>query len=159
MYARLLVPLDGSDQSEAIFPHIVELAVRLGSQVVLLRVVKSLSRAQRETRPTMLAGTSPTMVDMGLETAQGMSSSEHDAARAYLARAGAQLRERGVTVNTMVVEGDAARAIVEYAGAHGIDLIAMSSHRRGRLTRRVRYSVADEVLRSATCPLLLLPAE
>ncbi len=41
MYARVLVPLDGSAQGEAILSHIAELASRLGSEVVLLRVVKS----------------------------------------------------------------------------------------------------------------------
>jgi len=37
-YARVLVPLDGSARGEAIVPQIEELATRLGSEVLLLRV-------------------------------------------------------------------------------------------------------------------------
>lgn len=158
MYAKVLVPLDGSAQGEAILPHIAELASRLGSEVVLLRVVKSASRAQRETRPTMVAGTSPTMVDVGLETAQGITNSEHDAARSHLARAAAVLRERGITVRSAVAEGDEAGAIAQYAKQHSIDLIVLTGHRRGGLSRFIRGSFAEEVSRSAACPILLLPA-
>ncbi len=158
MYAKVLVPLDGSARGESILPHIAELASRLGSEVVLLRVVKSASRAQRETRPTMVAGTSPTMVDIGFETAQGMTSSEHDAARAYMARAAAVLRERGITVRSAVAEGGEAGAIAQYAKQHGIDLIVLTGHRRGGLSRFIRGSFAEELSRSAACPILLLPA-
>lgn len=159
MYAKVLVPLDGTDQSKAVLPHVTELAAGLGSEVILLRPVKGLSQAQRETRPTMVAGTSPTMVDLAHETAAGMRSSERDAAAAYLEHASTGLRERGIRVRSIVVEGGEVSAIVEYARAEGVDLIAMRSRRRGRLARHLLGSVTDKVLRSSPCPLLLLPIE
>ena len=38
MYKKILVPLDGSELSEAILPHVSQLAACCGAEVVLLRV-------------------------------------------------------------------------------------------------------------------------
>lgn len=99
------------------------------------------------------------MAEVGLETARDLTSSEHEAADAYLSTAGSRFEDQGIPVESAVTEGDAARAIVEYATGHGVGLIAMANHRRSGLGRLVAGSVADEVLRSAPCPLLLVRAE
>lgn len=156
MYEELLIPLDGTEEGEAVLPHAAELAAKLGARVTLLRAIKPLARAQRETMPTMLPGASPTAVDMGMETAREMTGAEHDAAERYLEGIGADLRARGIDVRSAVAQGAPAPVIAEYAAANGVDLIAMSSRRRGGLTRALVGSVADEVLRHAGCPLLLL---
>lgn len=54
-----------------------------------------------------------------------------------------------------VGEGDEASAIAEYARQQGIDLIAMTGRRHRGLSRPIRGGVAEELLRSAPCPLLL----
>jgi len=38
MYKRMLVPLDGSELAEVVFPYAKELAGRLGLDVILLHV-------------------------------------------------------------------------------------------------------------------------
>jgi nucleotide-binding universal stress UspA family protein len=47
-----------------------------------------------------------------------------------------------------------ADAIVEYAGAHGIDLIVMGTHGRGAMAQILVGSVAERVVRTAPCPVL-----
>lgn len=49
-----------------------------------------------------------------------------------------------------------ASAILESAQQLEADLIAMTTHGRGGLGRLVLGSVADEVVRHAVCPLLLV---
>lgn len=48
--------------------------------------------------------------------------------------------------------------INEYAKTEKFDLIVMSSHGYGLLQRIVLGSVAERVLRSATCPVLVIPS-
>ena len=49
-------------------------------------------------------------------------------------------------------------AITDYARAEHIDLIVMSTHGRGGISRWVYGSVAEKVLQAAPCPVLLIRA-
>jgi nucleotide-binding universal stress UspA family protein len=62
------------------------------------------------------------------------------------------------SADVAVVEGEPADAILENAAAWGANIIIMSTHGRTGLTRLLVGSVADEVARHATCPVLLVPA-
>jgi nucleotide-binding universal stress UspA family protein len=53
-------------------------------------------------------------------------------------------------------EGTAAEMILEHARRMKTDLIALTTHGRSGLGRVVFGSVADEVLRKAPCPVLLV---
>ena len=141
MYERLLVCLDGSDFAEQILPYLIELASRLGSKMVLLRVVTE--------TPVVSAG-DPRVVVEGLE----MVSKSKQEAETYLESIAAPLRARGLGVECAVVEGPAGETIVRYSEANGMDLVALSTHGRGGLGRAVFGSVADYVLRHSTVPFL-----
>jgi len=60
-------------------------------------------------------------------------------------------------VVTAVVPGRPAHEIVGYAETHGADLIVMGTHGYGTVRRFLLGSVADQVLRQATCPVLVVP--
>ena len=57
-----------------------------------------------------------------------------------------------------VVGGSPGNAIVEYAKEHGGDLIVMGSHGHTNLRHLLMGSVAEHVLRHATCPILMVNA-
>ena len=52
--------------------------------------------------------------------------------------------------------GTPAEEIVRYAGARDVDLIVMGTHGRSGLAHAVMGSVAEQVVRSAPCPVLLV---
>jgi nucleotide-binding universal stress UspA family protein len=54
--------------------------------------------------------------------------------------------------------GSPATAIVEMAGRENAELIVMASHGRTGLTRLLMGSVAEEVVRKAQCPVLVVKA-
>jgi universal stress protein E len=57
-----------------------------------------------------------------------------------------------------VVEfGDPGRAIVEFARAHGTDLVVLSTRGAGAVRRAVLGSVTGSVIRGAPCPVLVVP--
>lgn len=56
----------------------------------------------------------------------------------------------------LVAEGQAAPTIVEKARARGADLIVLSTHGRTGLKRLWLGSTAEQVVRHATCPVLVV---
>ena len=59
-------------------------------------------------------------------------------------------------VETVVVEGQPAAEIVRVADERAIDLIVLGSHGRGGISRAILGSVADRVMRTARCPVLIV---
>lgn len=63
---------------------------------------------------------------------------------------------KGVTVKRFVLSGSAGHEISDHARRHGADLIVMATHGRGAVARFFLGSIADKVLHSAPCPVLVL---
>jgi nucleotide-binding universal stress UspA family protein len=74
----------------------------------------------------------------------------------------AALRERAeaqnVLVRVRVQHGDIARVILLHARAQAPDLIVLGSHEPVGLARLRFRSIADRVVKGASCPVLLIPA-
>jgi nucleotide-binding universal stress UspA family protein len=98
------------------------------------------------------APVAPDLVEEAIEA-------DSEDAEAYLQRTAAKLKEQNLTVTWEVTQGDAASAIVNAARQNGCDLIVMATHGHSGLRRLVLGSVADQVLRDAHVPLLLVRPE
>jgi nucleotide-binding universal stress UspA family protein len=70
---------------------------------------------------------------------------------------GTQVKAAGVDRLTTKLEGRAADEIVAYANRVSGDLIVMGTHGRTGIRRVLLGSVAEQVLRQARCPLLVVP--
>lgn len=74
-----------------------------------------------------------------------------------LARAAQSLGE-GLRVESALLNGRAARGILEYARDKRIDLIVLGTHGRTGISHAILGSVAETVVRLARCPVLTVPA-
>ena len=79
-----------------------------------------------------------------------------EASRRFLDFTRRQHASDGVAIETLVREGPVAEAIVRAAEQEQIDVIVMATHGRSGLQRAVYGSVAEQVLRSSTKPVLLV---
>ena len=153
IYQHILVPLDGTPEAEAVLPHVIALASRLGSRVTLVEVVTPpevvLSQAAAGADDNALLGIDPVAV----------ADAERKEAETYLQRSARKLRASGISVSAKHPEGTPAEGIFDVATAIDADLIAMATHARGLLARLFLGSVADDVLRKAPCPVLLVRAD
>jgi len=143
MFERLLVPLDGSEQAEATLPYAEELAARIGSEVVLLQVGEPERECSGTERQSYLA-----YLDRLARTVRRMA--------AVRAARNSHPERREVRVQTVVLQGNPAERITEYAAGNAIGLIVMAAHGRSGLTRWAVGSVADKVLRAARIPIALI---
>jgi nucleotide-binding universal stress UspA family protein len=71
-----------------------------------------------------------------------------------------QLKDVGtdVKMRKIVDAGQPYGAIVDCAENERIDLIVMSTHGRGGLSRMLIGSVTDKILRGSPCPVLVVPS-
>jgi nucleotide-binding universal stress UspA family protein len=69
-----------------------------------------------------------------------------------------QVLDAGVRVEHRLVEGDPATEILRVAAETGCDTIVMGTHGRTGLERLLLGSVAERVVRRATCPVVTVKA-
>ncbi len=145
MYKKILVPLDGSELSESVLSHVVAIATSCKvPEVVLTRVRDPLDKSVRDA--------------LDVDIASKLDKAYHDEADNYLKQIAADLIEKGVAAKTVVLSGNPAEEIINYAQGGGVDLIIMSTHGRSGVSRWVFGSVADKVIRHSEVPILIRPA-
>jgi len=147
MFQHIVVPLDGSALAEQALPTAARLARSAGGWVMLLRVVK---------QPVEYAGGATFMIYTPLDTLERLMKEEEAEARHYLEGVAASPVLEGVPTRLEVRTGLATPMIVSVTESPKIDLIVMSSHGRTGLARWVLGSVAHNVVRSSSVPVLLL---
>lgn len=144
MYKKILVPLDGTTNSEAILPQVRSLAQQCGATVLLLEVLESL--------PPHAASVAPEIINAGL-------SQRIAEVRQYVHGIEAQMQAEGYSAQAVVRYGTVVETILAVAEESGADLIAMASRGYTGLKRLIYGSVAGEVLHRSKTPLLVLHAE
>jgi len=148
MYSKVVIPLDGSELAEGVLPHVVEVIRDRASRVYLLSVAP------------LAKGMSPTPMDMSASstTMQVEQKRVEQELMAYLQKVAERLQPVAVDTQVNVRFGRQADEILVFVNDVDADLIAMSTHGRSGIGRWVFGSVAERVLRGATCPLLLVRA-
>lgn len=155
MYARIMVPLDGTTLAEAILPHAGELARRFDATIVLFRATTSFAEAVRETTPPepLAAGA------LAADVAERIVAAGEEAAQAYLARMQQALTGQGLRVESVIAEGDPTAALTQAVKEQRIELLAMVTHGRSAFGRLFKGSVAADVLQDIDVPVLLVRAK
>jgi nucleotide-binding universal stress UspA family protein len=77
-------------------------------------------------------------------------------ARQQLPHVARRFVPKSVRVTSLVAHGRAADVIVETAEEKGADLIVLSTHGHTGLDRLMMGSVAEQVVRSAKCPVFVV---
>ncbi len=136
MFDRLLVPVDGSEESARALGQGAALARAIGASLHVLTVldVRDLATAA-DVEPEMEAAAS-----MLEETLAGVETDDID-------------------TTTVVERGVPGEVIREYAAGHDVDLIVMGTHGRTGVRRFVLGSVTETVCRLADLPVLVVHVE
>ena len=148
MYQRILVPVDGSPTSERGLAEAIRLARSGGGQLRLIHVVDELAYA------------------LGTAGSFGGGSADlftllREAGQAILEKARATVVAEGVAVDTVLEDTFAGRLcdqVAAQAKSWPADLIVIGTHGRRGVGRMVLGSDAEQILRLAPVPVLLVRA-
>lgn len=150
---KAVVALDGSPLAEQILePAVTVAGLMPGASLMLMRAIHTVvpvawtpdvPEGEREARQLM-------------QQVQSMQAKLTGEAGSYLEAVAAKIRERGLTVQTeVIVEDQAAAAILREAEKTKAGLIAVATHARSGLSRMILGSIADKVIRGAHVPVLV----
>jgi nucleotide-binding universal stress UspA family protein len=144
IFGKIIVTLDGSKESEAVIPHIEELAGGVEAKIVLLHVIEPSYR----------------FYAAGGFKYQGYSEKKKKSMKAfydnYLQGIATSLGRRGIDAKHQVKFGEVAEVIIDFADKTGADFIAMTTHGRSGIKRWALGSTADKVLQTGNTSLFLV---
>jgi nucleotide-binding universal stress UspA family protein len=137
----VLCPVDRSEISHRAFAYAVAIARRFGARLNVLEVIDW-------TLPPVAGDTSVLM-----EMPPDLQASTLEALQHLVAPA----RDAGIATEIAVTSGSVIRQILDRATAVEADMIVVGTHGRGGFERMALGSVAEKVVRKATCPVLTVP--
>ena len=153
MFNRILVPLDGSTLAERAIPHAEQFARIFGASIILLQVLEPTSYHEN-----------PKAVD---PLSWQIRKAE---AELYMQGIAARIREnlgenpligseeKKSRVDYSIREGKTAENIVNFAHTEAIDLLVISTHGSGGLSRWNISSVTQKVINLIYLPVLIVRA-
>lgn len=171
MALQLLIPLDGTEFSRQILPHIRRLFAPSHYHIHLLHVAEPPRPNYDPLAHPAVLGANSTFyaftVEDGMERAQSEARQHpmytHDELEGYREALEQDLEtelslfeEGGYHVTASVHFGEPAKEIAEFAEHGAVDMIAMATHGRTGLGRFLKGSVAQGVLQRTNKPVLLL---
>ncbi|RRJ28708.1 universal stress protein [Halocatena pleomorpha] len=144
MYDTILIPTDGSDAANAAAKHAIAIAIRFDATLHVLSVI--------DTRSVGI--TTPTELDV--EQLRAAYRTENEAAIEKVVEKATNANQPTTTVIQLGVPD---RTITDYVTEHDIDLVVMGTHGRTGVTRALLGSVAEQVLRTSSAPVLTVHSD
>jgi len=140
---RILHPTDFSDLADEALSYVLGLAVRTGAEVHMLHVVAGHEDYSSETH-------------LKEPDRESLLIRLREAANVHLGALPREQQEALRLVYELAEGKHAAPAIVRHAERHQVGLIVLGTHGRRGLRHLLLGSVAEEVLRRAPCPVLVV---
>ena len=144
MFQRIFVPLDGSPRAELALPLAMRLTRVWRGTLVLGRVIEQPTSAEK--------------LSLNVETSSLRKSEDQEEAEAleYLAGKAAKSARTGIQVHPVIASGAPAPSLLEVVRREQIDLVVMCSQGLTGIKRWALGSVAQQVIRQCSVPVLLL---
>jgi len=136
LFQRLLVPMDGSEESAAILPCVQSFAKAHDAEVVLFHDSPEGTEAMEE--------------ETGAELTRIRTMMEEQSVK--LANAGLKVRVDSTSYRHSI------REILEKIDHLGVDLVVMATHTKPELRHTLEDSVTADIIRHANCPLMVWAA-
>ena len=140
MLSKILVPVDGSENSLRALDHALYLAKKTGAKITAMNVI--------ENPPTVYVESQKLLNDL-LANFRAESAKILDKCK--------QIAEKSdVKIETVIGEGDAAYNIVGYAQNGDFDTIIIGRRGLGRFKEMVLGSISNKVLHHAKCSVMIV---
>ncbi|WP_363136787.1 universal stress protein [uncultured Methanobrevibacter sp.] len=139
MYKKILVPTDGSEFAKKAQKHALFLAKVSGAEIVAVSVTEN----------NFVNGLP--LDDEIYQLNQVLNERSEENLKDF-----DKLNEDDVKINHVIREGSPAKVILEVANEEQVDLIVMGSSGKSGFDRFIMGSVADKVVNSAKCAVLVV---
>jgi nucleotide-binding universal stress UspA family protein len=141
MLSKILVPVDGSENSFRALEQAIFLATKIQeAKITALYVIED---------PPSLYIYSPKIMEK-------VRADYESAYTKILERSKEMANRSGINIHTVLVEGDPASKIIGYSEMEKIDIIIIGSRGMGKFKELILGSVSNKVLHHAKCSVMLV---
>lgn len=153
MFTRILVPLDGSLLAEQVIPHAEQFALIFGATIILLHILEPVA-LQEKPEPVDPLNWQIRKAEAEMYI-QGIAVRVRENLNKISSETGIKKKFK---VEYAVREGKSAENIVDFAHDENIDLLIISTHGSGGLSRWNISSVIQKVINLVYLPVLIVRA-
>ena len=140
MFSKLLVPIDGSDNSFRALDHAIFLSKKIMAQTTALHVMENLPFAYIESQRALNA-----IISKYQEDSENILNKSRDIGN-----------KNGMRVETVLMKGDAISNIIDYSKKENYDTIIMGQRGMGKLRQLVLGSTSTKVLSHSDCTAVIV---
>lgn len=140
MASKILVPVDGSDNSFRALERALSISKNTGAAVTALQVMES----------------PPTVYVESQKLLNEIKEKYKQEAAKILDKCKALAEKSGAKIETVMAEGDPAATIIGYIEQGGFDTIVIGSRGHGKLKEMVLGSVSSKVLHHAKAAVMIV---
>ena len=140
MFTNILVPVDGSDNSYRALDAALLFSEKLGSNITVVHVMEQV--------PITHIGSEKLLS----EFLEAYKKENQD----ILSKCSEIATQKGLTIKTLLLQGNPASVILDYSKQEKFDLLIMGSRGLGKFKELILGSVSSKIVHHSTCAVLLI---
>jgi nucleotide-binding universal stress UspA family protein len=140
LFTKILVPVDGSDNSYRALDAALFLSEKLGSNITVLHVMEEIPITHIESQKLLS------------ELLENYKKENQD----ILSKCSEIARKKAVTINTILLQGNPASIILDFSKKEKYDTVIMGSRGLGKFKELILGSVSSKIVHHSPCEVLLI---
>jgi nucleotide-binding universal stress UspA family protein len=140
VFTNVLVPVDGSDNSYRALDAALLLSEKLGSKITVVNVMEQVPITHIESEKLLS------------QLLQAYKKENQE----ILSKCSKIATEKGLSIKTLLLQGNPASVILDYSKKEKFDLVIMGSRGMGKFKRLILGSVSSKIVHHSPCAILLI---
>ncbi len=140
MFTKILVPVDGSDNSYKALEAALVFSEKLGSNISVVNVMEQVPITHIESEKLLSE-----LLEAYKKENQEILSKCSDIAH-----------QKGITIKTVHLQGNPAPVILDYSKKENFDLVIMGSRGMGKFKELILGSVSSKIVHHSPCAIMII---
>ena len=140
MFSKILVPVDGSNNSYKALEAALVLSEKLGSKISVVNVMEQVPITHIESEKLLSE-----LLEAYKKENQEILSKCSDIAH-----------QKGITIKTVLLQGNPAPVILDYSKKENFDLVIMGSRGMGKFKELILGSVSSKIVHHSPCAIMII---
>lgn len=140
MFSKVLVPIDGSDNSFRALDAALLLSEKLGAKVTAIHVMEDI----------------PVLHIQSEKLLRQLLDSYKKESQKILLKCSEISARKGLSIDTKLLQGNAGSIILDFCEKEKYDTIVMGSRGMGKFKELVLGSVSNKVIHHSSCPVMII---
>jgi nucleotide-binding universal stress UspA family protein len=140
LFSKILVPVDGSDNSYIALDAALFLSEKLGSNITVIHVMEDVPVLYIESQKLLS------------ELLENYKKEKQD----ILSKCSEIATKKGVTIKTVLLQGNPASIILGFSKKEKYDIVIMGSRGMGKFKEIILGSVSSKIVHHSSCPVMLI---